>query len=1120
MELLKLRNHNSMKKIVEKIMHASVKMKNTIFLIDFFVCVISNSFSQTVSINKIDKPLQEVITSIEQQTSYRVLFNAKKINTSAKITIDVKNVPLKEALDIITKKLEINYIIREKQIVFVDKKPVIQSRQISGIVKSNSDNTGIPNATILIKGTKKGAITDFDGKFTYLIKDDNINNVILEISYLGYQTKEIAVGTKSYFDITLEEGATSLDEIVITSSYGTAKLKEEVVGSIATVKAKDLGLEQPVISIDELLEGQVAGVSIQISSQLGEPVKIDIRGQGSITPLNSNIVGTSTQPLIIIDGIILSEEIGLDGNNFFDVGSGNLSENILNPLAKIGIDDIESFNILKDAAAVGLYGADAANGVIIITTKKGRKGKLSFTASNQIGVTTAFNGLKYLNGEQYQTVINEYNTNSGNLQNVQPWNGVNTDWFDLLNTTGLFSRVNFSASGGVKNSTYRASLGYQKTAEAQINNSFEKINASFSYRYNKDKFDASIVFSPSLALKKDPNKLYSFALPPTIPVRDENGNYTRFDTFGNPLAVANQNISDATTVAFLTSLQANYTFSDRLKFSTLFGLDYSDKDEDRYFSGLNGSGDFGTDNDSPFFRDPTDSFGLVKGRRMLRNRDTRRWNWNASLAYNNTFGKNHMIDGILGIEARKEKVNFGYAMGRGFDNESVPQPVENAFEQDYQNDISESAGRSLFSQLNYNYKKKYFFLVNFRIDQSSAFGDDRNTAYNGGIGASWNISSESFLKDSEFVDFLRARISYGTTGNSRIGSYRALGLYTSNFNGYNGLDYANLTSAPNPNLTWETNKKFNVGFDFNFLKRFKFTTDFFRDEIIDQIVSRDVIVESGFTNAQINGAEMYNQGFEFALNTTIIDKKNISWNSSFNITTIRNEVTSLVGLGSDFSTAEVARAQTVGYATSTIWGFDFIGIDPATGRELFNVNNQIYDGSQVRTLFGPSDWKPIGDSQADFFGGFNNTFQYKNLTLNVMMSFTYGADIMIDRVLFDNYRVLSNRNISVNIFEDAWFNQGDEAIHPIIINDNPLISNSTKYLFDTSHIKLRSVSLSYNMPVKKLKIPLNSLSFTLNGSNLFYWFKNKSPKGKNGVAEFRNQYPESRTFTLGINTTF
>jgi len=335
MELLKLRNHNSMKKIVEKIMHASVKMKNTIFLIDFFVCVISNSFSQTVSINKIDKPLQEVITSIEQQTSYRVLFNAKKINTSAKITIDVKNVPLKEALDIITKKLEINYIIREKQIVFVDKKPVIQSRQISGIVKSNSDNTGIPNATILIKGTKKGAITDFDGKFTYLIKDDNINNVILEISYLGYQTKEIAVGTKSYFDITLEEGATSLDEIVITSSYGTAKLKEEVVGSIATVKAKDLGLEQPVISIDELLEGQVAGVSIQISSQLGEPVKIDIRGQGSITPLNSNIVGTSTQPLIIIDGIILSEEIGLDGNNFFDVGSGNLSENILNPLAKM-----------------------------------------------------------------------------------------------------------------------------------------------------------------------------------------------------------------------------------------------------------------------------------------------------------------------------------------------------------------------------------------------------------------------------------------------------------------------------------------------------------------------------------------------------------------------------------------------------------------------------------------------------------------------------------------------------------------------------------------------------------------------------------------------------------------
>jgi TonB-dependent SusC/RagA subfamily outer membrane receptor len=268
-------------------------------------------------------------------------------------------------------------------------------RTISGIVKSKVDNIELLGASIRIIGTKKGAISNFNGRFRYSVKAKNLNTVILEVSFLGFKTQLIPLENKTYFEIYLDEDTNNLDEIIITSSYGTTKLKQEVVGSIVTIKAADLGVEQAVVSFDELLEGQIAGVSLETNPQLGGAVKIDIRGQGSITPLNG--VGTSTQPLIIIDGIILSEETGLDGNNFFDVGEGNLSENILNPLAKIGIDDIERFNILKDAAAVGLYGADAANGVIIITTKKGKKGALRFTASSQMGVTSAFNGLKYLN---------------------------------------------------------------------------------------------------------------------------------------------------------------------------------------------------------------------------------------------------------------------------------------------------------------------------------------------------------------------------------------------------------------------------------------------------------------------------------------------------------------------------------------------------------------------------------------------------------------------------------------------------------------------------------------------------------------------------------------------------
>ncbi|MCR8668015.1 SusC/RagA family TonB-linked outer membrane protein [Aestuariibaculum sp. M13] len=1051
--------------------------------------------------------MSTIIKSIEQQTGYRIIYNSNKVDVTKRFTLNVTDSKLEDALNSLLKDSDIAYALISSQILLTDKKEkeTTNSRLIKGKVLSAADQFPLSGAMVVIKGKSIGAMTDIDGNFIYTIKGENINNVELEASYLGMKSQTKTIGSASEFTFYLEEDISELTEVVITSSYGTKKLKEEVVGSISTVDPDNISKEQPAVTFDELLEGQVAGVLVEVNPQLGEAAKIDIRGQGSLTPLNSNAVGTSTQPLIIVDGIILSEETGIDGNSFFDLGDGILSENILNPLARVGIEDIESFNILKDAAAVGLYGADAANGVIIITTKSGEKGKLRYTASAQTGINTAFNGLKYLSGEEYQTVLNSYYTNSGNSGSVQPWNGVNTDWFDLLNTTGIFSRLNFGVSGGKGNWNYRANVGYQHTNETQKENSYKKLNTSFSADYKKDKFGLSLRLSPSLTNKENPNTLYAYALPPTLSPYDVNGEYTYFETYGNPVAVSKQNISDSKTFALLGSLKLDYDVLHNLKLSTLFGIDASNKDEDKFFSGLNGSGNF---NDGS------------KGRRMIRARDTRKWNWNASLAYNTQFAEKHNFDALLGIEARSEKVDFSYEIGRGFTIYDSPQPIITAEQQDYEIDYTEYAGRSGFAQVNYNYAKKYFFLANFRVDQSSAFGDDNDTALNGGLGVSWNISNEGFLKKSKFVDFLRLRTSYGRTGNSRIGSYRALGLYTRQNNGYNGLDYANLSSAPNPNLGWEVNKKFNVGLDFNFLQKFKITTDFFRDNIEQQITSRDIIIESGFSSAQINGASMYNQGIEFSLNADWFKNKNFSWDTNFNFTKIKNRITDLVGLGSAFSTAEVARSQTIGYPTSAIWGYNFIGIDSATGRELYNIDGNIYDSSTVASQFDNTDWVPIGDSQPDFYGGLNNSFKLNNFTLRIIMSYTYGADMLVDRNIYDNYRILVNRNINANVYEDAWQNQGDQAVYPIISSNNRIISNSTKYLFDTSHIKLKSVNLTYNFPVNNYKLPLKTLSFFVNGSNLHYWFKDKSPKNKNGVAEFRNTYPEMRTFTLGINTTF
>lgn len=977
---------------------------------------------------------------------------------------------------------------------------------ISGTVLDEITKEPVLGATVFIKGTSRGAVTDLDGRFSYIIKTDDVENTILSISFLGYKTQEIKIGIRNTFNIFLEEDIESLDAVVITSSYGTTKRREEVVGSISSIRTKDIAIEQPATSIDELLEGQVAGVLIQTNPNLGEPVSIDIRGQGSLTPLNGSAVGTSTQPLIIVDGIILSEELGIDGSAFFDAGTGSLSENNLNPLARVGIQDIESIEILKDAAAVGLYGANAANGVILITTARGKKGKTKYNASIQGGVSLAFDQIKYMNGAQYNELRNLYNANNGDFENIRAYNGVNTDWFDLLNQNGSFTRYTAGASGGGESFRFRGSVSYQQREESQVGNSFDNLNTSFSASYVGKKLNANISFSPSLSIKNNPNTLHNFAVDPTIPVRDANGVFTPFDGFGNPVAVAQQNLSESQTLAFLTSIQLNYEFNDHLKITTLFGSDFSNKDEERFLSGLNGSGRFNSGD---------------LGRRVIRDRDTRNWNWSANLSFDKTIKEIHNFDAILGVETRGERSNRTFLRAQGFSIIDTPQPISTARVVDQRFDRAEQYGRSGFTQLNYNFDKKYFLLANYRVDQSSAFGGDNNTALNGGLGASWVISKENFLRKNKFIDFLRLRLSYGSTGNSRIGSYRALGLYVRNNSGYNGIGYANpLETAPNPNLGWERNNKFNAGIDLNFNKKYSLTLEIFRDNIQDIIVQRPAIPESGYNNIQINGSSMINSGIELSLKADWINRGDFSWTTNFNGATLNNEITSLTGIGSVFSAAERARSQQVGFASSTIWGFESLGIDPATGRELFHVNGSTYDAQYVNENFTNADWKPIGDSNPDIYGGMRNNFRYKNFNLGVIMSYTFGGEQIIDRTITDNYRVLFNRNLNINAFYEAWRNPGDLADYPAVTNSNTIISNSSRYVFNNSNVQLKSVTLSYNLSTDKWKVPLKTCAVNLNGSNLFYWFMEPGDSGRNGIAEFRNIYPQMRTFSAGINTTF
>jgi len=979
------------------------------------------------------------------------------------------------------------------------------SRLIKGVVSDKSSGENLPGASITVKGTMRGAISNGDGEFTYLLNKNDIASAVLEINFIGYESQEIVVGNQSIFKIALKPTYNALNEVVVTSSYGTQKLKQDVVASISSIKPQDMIVEAAATSLDQLLEGQAAGLMIETGEGIDSPAEIHIRGVGS---LPNSSVGTSTQPLIIVDGVILSEEIEIDGS--FEFSDATYAEDPSNPLSKVGIKDIASINILKDAAAVSLYGADGANGVILITTKGGSPGKVKVSVGTQMGISTEMDGILYMDGQQYRETYNAYLESKGSPTN--PWNGVSTDWFDLLNDNGFYQNYDFSISGGKNNFDFRISGAYQDIQESQIMNTMSRLTSNISLGYTKDKLKISWRISPSHSIKNSPNTLANFALPPDRDPYLSDGNYNKdFPSYGNPLAVANQNINATKILGLRNSLSLNYEIINGLSFSTLIGLDQSNKEQERFYSGENQSGIF------------NDGYG----RRLINTREASSWNWNAVINYNYTLNEKHNFDATVGIETRLEKTEFEKTQGTGFAVYDSPQDNALANKVTYSADSDESTGRSAFTQLNYNYAKKYFILVNSRIDQSSAFGSDKNTSINSAIGLSWVMSNEAFLQDVRWIKHLKLRGSYGSSGNSRIGSYSAKGLYTlqdsEGSRGYNGNfdGYAYPESAPNPDLGWESNYKSDLGLDLITRYGINFTLELYNDDIRDMIVSRDVPLETGYSSVQINGANMYNRGLEFTVGYRIIDRENIKWNTSFNISTVKNEITSLVGLGSEESESYSSYATRVGTSSTAIWGYNFVGVDPSSGRELYNVGNgKIVDNVTFKNEYHNSNYREIiGNTQPDIYGGLSNHLTlFKNLSLRINMSYKIGGEKMVDDDKIDKYNIMSYSNMGVNAYYQAWRQPGDVTGYGAI-SERGTVTTSSKYLYSTSHIKLNSMNLSYRVPLKR-KAFIKNLSLNATGSNLYYWFFEKSPEGQNGIKELYKTYPEMRSYTFGLNASF
>ncbi|AFU70105.1 TonB-dependent outer membrane receptor/channel protein [Psychroflexus torquis ATCC 700755] len=991
-------------------------------------------------------------------------------------------------------------------------------RDISGIVYNAKDSIPLPGVNIIIKGTNAGAVTNLGGRFFYTVKKKPISGQKLVFNYLGFKTITIALESQNYFTIYLQPETDHLDEVIITTSYGTTKLKEEAVASISQINERDLNVNQSFETIDKMIDGLAPGVQIEGNSQLGTSTRINIRGQGTFTPLNGNLLNASAQPLIIVDGVILSEENGFD-DNLFD-GGGRFSEQFLNPLAKIPPEDIKSISILKDASAVSIYGADGANGVILITTKKAGKTDFSINFSQQAGFSTPINPIIYLNGPQYHSILTDYYINSGespsNASALAGSNSVNTNWFDLTNETGTFTRSQLNFEGSTGQLGYRANVSYLNNDEVQINNQYENIRGSVSFSYSNEKLEANLRFIPSYVIKNNPNTLFSFPLRPNISPRDENGEFNIIGegSIGNPLAVLNQNKATSKTIGLLTTLNLKYDVDENWSISTIVGADLTDKEQDNFFSGNNSSGRF-----SGTFEVDEVTFPNW-GRKLIQNRSVESYQFNAVLSYNKQFG-DHSIDGILGTEVREESIKAERFFGRGYILQNRDNSLEEANEVVFNSFTSENARTSLFTQLNYDFLKKYFITTSFREDKSSAFGGDINAAYNGAVGLSWILSKEDFFK-IDAVYFLKYRISYGSSGNSRIGSFSARGLYNTNVQsiagGYNFGSATFPSTAPNPDLGWERNIKFNMGIDFNLLSRFKFSVDFYRDKITNIISSTNAVPESGFINVQANTGSMENKGIEFSLSSEIIDKDQFKFNLNFNLSRNRNTVLNIENLSSEFSASQRASALRVGESTSAIWGYQWIGVDPANGQDLYRVDGQIFSGNYVSQNFDSSHWEVIGDRLPEVYGGLQANFQFFNQwSLTARFVYNIGGDILVNRNFESTDQLLPNRNMIVNLL-NYWQEPGDIARNSKPSPGQPIVSNSTKYVYDNTHIKFQNFSLNYKIGPKFLEIlNISNANIFINADNIGYWYKNGSSEGHNGIAELRFVYPEMRTITAGIN---
>jgi len=1110
-----------------------MKLTVLLMLISLMGVFASETYSQTtrLTVNANKMSLEDFLVKIENQSEFRFFYTGK-IDVEQEVSGEFRNKKIFEVLDEIKEEAGFQYEVLGRQIILSPNnaentiKSIQQQNAISGKV-TDSSNQPLPGVTVVVKGTTNGTVTNADGNYTL----SNISeNSVLQFSFVGMLMQEVVVGNQTNINMTMAEDAIGIEEVVAIG-YGTIK-KSDLTGAVSSVNVSDLQ-QTPMISIDQGLIGRASGVQVtQTSGMPGAVASIRIRGSSSIQGGN--------EPLYVIDGFPV-----YSGGGFGNTG-GRAQ---LSGLSTVNPNDIESIEILKDAAATAIYGARAANGVILITTKTGKKGNDVITFEANYGVQNIAKKMDVMDAQNYAALVNEAYTNdkltapydATKLAEISKL-GSGTDWQDEIFRVGNTQNYQLTISGGDQKTSYAISGNYFDQQGIVINSDFKRYSTRLNFdRKVSDIFKTGTHLSMSHTINnavatdtggQDGVISGAMKMNPILPVyKDQvNGIYTDINTPGiqlpNPLATAQEQIFNNATSRILGDIYGEWQIIEGLVAKVSVGADVIYDKSNNYTPSIlyqsNGKS--------------TASVGVNRSINWL-NENTINWVKNIN--------SNHSLNILGGFTLQQNNTEYVMASSSSFVNDVMTynslgagalwnQPASSAIQWNL---------ISYLARINYSFMNRYLFSVNSRIDGSSRFGENNKYGFFPSGSFGWRVSEENFMESfNETISNLKLRVSYGFTGNTEIGVYESQATLgnVSWIIGNQVVSGFYPNKIPNPDLKWEKTGQFDVGVDLGLWQnRVRFTTDYYRKVTNDLLYNVAIPSASGFQTMLKNIGSVQNTGLEFSLESDNL-KGDFKWITSFNISFNKNKVLELGGEaykempeGDGHLKTGSFRRLVVGEPIGVFYGYRFDGIfqnEEETKAQLSSTSpigvglRRYKDLNGDKKVDAANDREILGDANPDFTGGINNTFSYKGLELNLFFQYCYGNEIF-------NYNAIDLETPSggQNAWADLvnrWTPTNPSNVYPKA-NTNRAVLVSDRWVEDGSYLKLKTLSLSYNFPNLKLNY-IENVKVYLTGQNLITW---TNYRGYDPEVSFRGAstleagedfggYPQAKSFIVGVKLDF